>query len=880
MRDSRIRPGVLRLFRLALRSDTRARADADAELDVFIDSRVEDLVTHGAAPDNARSQAIASLGAPIDEVRSRLRSSAIHREARMWKRERFDGVIRDVHHAGRSLRRTPGFTFAATATLALTIGATASVFGVVDAVLLKPFPFREADRALMIMEGNSSLHLPLFAVPARTFLDWRAQARSFSALAATRGGFATVTGSQESERVNVLSVTPSYFTTLGIMPVLGRALTADSGGPAEVVISYAYWQTRFGGVSSILGKVLTVDDHPCSIVGVVPNGWPGEEQLWTRLSLTAQDELDGEHNLVVYGRLLPGATADEGRRELDAIVARGVATTSDPGWSVVTKPLLDQWIGGVRPALIALLAGAGCVLLIGATTLANLYLVRCFAREREIAVRMALGATRVRLTRELLVEATMLSLAAALIGVGVAVAGVRVLRGLAPSSLPRVSDVAVDGRMLGFCALATVLTVLVFGALPAWQTSRGTLADFLREGGRGTGAVQQRRLQDGLVILQLTIAFVLLTGAGLLMESFIHFEGIDLGFRPQGVLTAIITVSPERYPTASRETAFAMQVVEQLASQPGVTTASVSTGWPGRGVGLYPFSVVGDPPPNQNRLPLARATFVSPDYFRTMGIALRRGREILPSDGQRAVPIVIIDDDFAQRIFAGRDPIGRQLALNSDTVTIVGVVAAVKEKGAVKQNLVGVYEPIAQAQDVPSFVTVAARVADDPRAHAAALRRVVTSLDATVPVSDVKTMVARENESISTTRFSTFLASLFALAALVLGAVGIYSVLAYIVRQRRREIGIRIALGARNIDVMSEVLKRTFVLTVVGLALGTVAAWMLTRALASLFVGVSPHDPGIFAAAAILFALVALLAASVPAFRTTRINAVVALNST
>ena len=314
MRDSRIRPGVLRLFRLAVRSDRRASADADAELDAYIDSRIEHLVIRGTAPDDARARVLASLGAPVHEVRSRLRSSAIHREARMRKREWLEGLIRDVRYAGRSLRRTPGFTIAATATLALTIGATASVFGVVDAVLLKPFPFREADRVVMIMESNPGLHLPKFAVPPRTFVDWHTQARSFGTLAAARGGFTTVTGLQEPERVVMLSVTPSYFPTLGIMPVLGRALSADSSGPAEVVISYPYWQTRFGGAPSVLGKVLTVDDHPYSIVGVVPNGWPGEEQLWTRLSLTAQDELDGEHSLVVYGRLRLGATADEGRQ--------------------------------------------------------------------------------------------------------------------------------------------------------------------------------------------------------------------------------------------------------------------------------------------------------------------------------------------------------------------------------------------------------------------------------------------------------------------------------------------------------------------------------------------------------------------------------------
>ena len=442
------------------------------------------------------------------------------------------------------------------------------------------------------------------------------------------------------------------------------------------------------------------------------------------------------------------------------------------------------------------------------------------------------------------------------------------------------SHAAVDGRLLGFCILVTLLTVLVFGVLPAWQTSRRTLAGLLREAGRGTGGVQHRRLQDGLVILQLTIAFVLLTGAGLLVETFIHFEHIDLGFRPAGVLTASITASPQSYPTASRETTFAMQVVDQLAAQPGVAAASVSTGWPGPGFGLYPFRVVGDPPLDPNRAPLARVTFVSPDYFRTMGIAVRRGRAILPSDDRRAVPVAVIDDDFARRFFPGRNPIGRRLASGSDTVTIVGVVAAVREEGAAEQNLVGVYEPITQAPNLPSFLTIALRAADDPRAYTATLRRAVTSLDATVPVSDVKTMVAREDASISTTRFATFLASLFALAALVLGAVGTYGVLAYMVRQRQREIGIRIALGARNIDVMSEVLRRTLVLTAVGLALGTGAAWMLTRAVASLFVGVSPHDPGIFAAAAGLFALVALLAASVPAFRTTRVDPVVSLNST
>ena len=318
------------------------------------------------------------------------------------------------------------------------------------------------------------------------------------------------------------------------------------------------------------------------------------------------------------------------------------------------RPLLDQWIGDVRSALIALFAGAGCVLLIGATTLANLFLVQCFAREREIAVRTTLGATRARLTRELLVEATMLSIAASAIGVGVAVAGVRVLRALAPASLPRVSEAAVDGRMLGFCALATVLTVLVFGALPAWKTSRAALADFLRRrtwNQRGTAApfagwTGHFSTDHCVRIADRSRAF---------NKEFHSLRGYRPWVSPGGRADRLPNRISGEYPTANRETAFAMQVVEKLATQPGVTAASVSTGWPGRGVGLYPFTVVGDPSPDEDRSSLARATFVSPDYFRTMGITLRRGREILPTNDQRAMPIVVIDDDFAQRIFAGRD---------------------------------------------------------------------------------------------------------------------------------------------------------------------------------------------------------------------------------
>jgi putative ABC transport system permease protein len=790
--------------------------------------------------------------------------------------------VRELLYAVRRLRGSPTFTIAATAILAVAIGATASVFGIVDAVLLKPFPFRDPGRVLEIMESNTRLGLPWFAVVPAKYPDWRAQTHAFSSLAATSAAFATVTGLEEPERVASLAVTPSYFSALGVTPALGRALAADSGGPAEVVISYSYWQRRFGGVPSALGRVLTIDDRPYTIVGVAPNGWPDDVQLWTRLSLTRDDVSNrNDHELVVYGRLGPGVSVEAARRELNTIAAR-LATAypaTDKGWSIATKPLLEEWLGDVRPALVAVLGAAACVLLIGAATLANLFLVRCLAREREMALRSALGAVRGRLVRELLIEAMALGLTAGALGIGVAVAGVRILHALAPSWLPRLSQVTVDARVVGFGALASIATVLVFGLLPAWQTSRGNLADFLKEGGRSSGSAHHHRLQDGLVVLQLTVALVLLTGAGLLVDSFVRLERMDLGFRPQGVLTAGIAVSPQRYPTPQREAAFAARVTERLVAQPGVAAASASTGWPGQGTGMFSFQVVGDSPPDSRRAPVAVATFVTSDYFRTMGIAVQRGRSILPSDDSGAVHVVVIDEILSRRFFVGRDPIGMRLTFGSDTSTIVGVVGSVKKADPAAQENAGLYLPMSQAWFLPNFVTLAVRTADDPSRSVAVIKQTIASLDPTVPISDVKTMTARVSDSIGTTRFSTLLASIFAVVALALGAVGVYSVLAYIVSRRRREIAVRIALGASTTDVMRDVLRRAFILTALGLGLGSCGAWMLTRTLTALLAGVSPHDPRVFVGAAVLFALVTLAAAGVPALRTTRVSPVAALTS-
>ncbi len=478
-------------------------------------------------------------------------------------------------------------------------------------------------------------------------------------------------------------------------------------------------------------------------------------------------------------------------------------------------------------------------------------------------------------------EAGVLGLVAGALGVGTAVAGVRVLRALAPPALPRLSQIGVGGRVVVFCAVVSIATVFVFGVLPAWQASGGNLADSLKEGGRETHSARRHRLQNALVVVQVAVALVLLTGAGLFVKSFAHFRKLDLGVRPEGVLTAHINLAVERYATPEARAAFFASVAEQLAAQPGVDGASVSSVVPGVPL-MRNFFVVGDPEAR-----IGNFNAISPGYFVTMGIPLTRGRGILPTDDSRARKIVVIDQRLARQFFSNRDPIGQRLTfavpyaktLVMDTAEIVGVVAPVKQGGLLDAlDLPEYYAPLAQ---IPTpFAFVALHTSGDPTAQTAALKQVISTIDRTVPASNIETLSQRLASDVDITRFASFLASLFAVVALVLGIVGIYSVLSYVVSQRRREIAIRIALGAGHARPIGAVVRRALVLTSIGIVLGSGAAWALTRVLASLFLGVSPHDPVVFAGAALGFAVVALAAASVPAFRTTRVNPVAVLTST
>ena len=799
-----------------------------------------------------------------------------------------------LQYAFRRLSGSPAFSIAAMVTLAIAIGATASVFSLVDAVLLRPFPFGEPSRVLLLEESNPGEHLDDFGNSALNWLDWRAQSHSFSMMSLMSDALATVTGPGEPERAEDVSVTPSFFPVTGMVPALGRTLAVDSSGPAEVVISYEYWQTRFGGKPSVLGRTLLIDDKPHVIVGVGPDGWPGTQvgttQIWTRLSLTGTDlTARDSHAYFAYGRLAPGVSQQAAQRELETIAQRLAAAypKTNKGWTARTQPILDAWFQNLRPELLTMLAAAGCVLLIGAANLANLFLVRCLARQRETAVRAALGATRARIASESILEAAMLGTIAGVIGLTLAVAGVQLLRSVAPWYLPRLTTATVNGRAVAFCAIASFAALLVFGVIPAWQTSRGQLAEFLKEGGRGTGSAQHSRLQDAFVVLQVAVALVLLTGAGLLGESVERFQHTELGYSPDGVLTGLVTLSKGRYDTQEKQTLFATQAAAALAALPGVEVASTSGAVPGGGAALEGFSIQGDPAPDPSHIPVTTINPASPDYFRVMGITVKRGRGILPLDDGRAPKVGVVDEFLVRHYFGKRDPIGSRLVLTTetsarDTITVVGIAGSVTPLGLKPKDILPMlYIPMPQTELPVNLITVAIRTTGHPERFARVIKRTIFGLDRAAPVSDLKTMntlTARVRRAL--TRFSSFLASLFALIALVLGAVGIYSVLAYIVGQRRREIGVRLALGARPGHVINTVLRHALLLTGIGVAVGSFAAWILTRTLASLFQGVSPHDPKIFVGAIVAFGVIAFIAAMVPALRTTRVDPVVALTST
>ena len=699
--SSRLPDGVRRLFRLPW-SRKGVRQDLDDEVRFHLEMRAANLSAQGMSLEHARAEALRRFG-DVSELRAQDEQTAKRRARWRPLREWVRDAGADVWIAGRRLGNTPSFTIATVLTVGVAIGAAASVYGLVDGVLLDPFPFRDPGRVVSVVATNVSQHILRSPASPLTYVDSRDQSTAFEELAAADFKDMAVTGGQESERLHGLAVTPNYFPALGVAAAAGRFLASDSAGPAEVVISDEYWQRQFGGSPAALGQKLTLDGLPFTIVGVMPPNLPDRADyqidLWTRLSFTAADVKNPNANrLRVYGRLKPGVTIAGAEHQLQTVAARIVqAYPWAAGWSLHVTSIAEDVVGSDRTWLLALLGAACCVLLVGAANLGTLFLVRCLGREQETALRLALGATRPRLAQELLIEAALVGLMGTVLGASLSIIGVRTLRVLAPTSLPRLGAVAVNARLFVFCAVAAVAIVLVFGALPAWQTARDAVATTLKAGARSTASPLRRALQSSLVVIQLAVALVLLTGASAFLKGFEHLRHLDPGFDPEHVLTAFVALPDTRYPTTERQQQFLTQLATGLNTIPGAQATAVSIGMPAGSMRVQlTFSVVGAPAPDSAHTPSADLVCASPGYFRTMSIPLARGRDFAASDGAHASEVMIVDALLARRFLAGHDALTSRLSFGSDTVQIVGLAGSVRQHGLAEDDVPVMYTPMAQ----------------------------------------------------------------------------------------------------------------------------------------------------------------------------------------
>jgi putative ABC transport system permease protein len=795
----------------------------------------------------------------------------------------------DLRYALRQLLRSPGWSAVALLTIALGIGACTAIFSVVNTVLLRPLPYPESERLVVVRETNLP-RFPEFSVAPGQYFAWRAQSRSWQSLAASRSATYNLTGLGEPQRVIAERVTANHFSTLGVRPALGRDFTAEEDVPGRenvVLLSHGFWQRQLGGRADVLQRALTLNGQPFTVIGVMPPGFRphGRTEVYTPAAYTASDrEQRGGHYISVFGRLAPGVTLEQARSEM-AVIAERMARqypATNQGWGVKLTPMLEAAVRDVKPVLFALLAAVGCLLLIACANVANLLLVRATGRVKEIAVRGALGAGRARIVRQLLTESLLLALLGAALGVVIAQLGIRGLMSLAPESVPRLQEVAIDLRALGVSVALAIVTGIAFGVAPARQLTRPELSEALKQAGRGAGETGHRhRLRGALVVAEMAIALVLLVGAGLLMRSFVHLQSVDPGFEPQQALAARVSLPEQKYDSDAKQALFADQALRQLAALPGVQAAGAVQVAPLSGSDyLLQFSIKGRPPIAPSDLPPTHYYAVSPGYFRAMGIRLLRGRLFEATDTATSPPVAIIGESMARKFFPGQDPLGQYIMVTQGPDRwrqIVGVVRDVRHYDLHREVTVQTYEPLAQQPF--SLLTFVVRAGGSTEPLPAAIRRAIYAVDADQPVARIQPLTQWVAESMGRQRFAMLLFAVFSGAALLLAAIGIYGVMAYSVRQRRGEIGIRMALGAGTAQVLRLVCLQGGRLIVLGLGLGIGGALLLTRFLSTMLFGVSAQDPLTFGVIALLLAIAAALACLLPARRAAGVNPMTALRS-
>jgi putative ABC transport system permease protein len=807
-------------------------------------------------------------------------------------------MFQHLRYATRSLAARPSFAITAILTLAIGIGATTTIFGVVDAVILRPLPLRDPERLAVVWETNPRLPVPVMVVSPPNLADWRQRTRSFESLGAFQLRSFTVAGRERPEQLDGARVSPDLLTLLGVPPRAGRLFTDDEGrdaAPLVVLISTSYWQRRFNGVPEAIGQSLVIDDQPHTIVGVMPSSFQFPpaitlrglgpvvpRDVWTPLrNLSTQR---GAHNLTVIGRLRSGATHESAQRDLSAVAADLAREYPDSNreWGVKVVPLADQIVGEIRPALLAFGGAVGFLLLLACANVANLLLVRGVTRRKEIAIRTALGATHGDLAAQLLTEAAILGVAGAALGALLALWAVRVVALVAPATLPRLEEIAVNARVLAFALAAGLLCALLFGLAPLLQTVRARTSEWLQERRGGAGTPAARRLQNLLVVAEVSLALVLLVGAGLLVESFVRLRSIDPGFRRDDLLTAKVMLPSSRYQQREQQVAFAENALAKIVLIPGVRSAALTNAAPladaREGTS---FTIEGAPAWPQGQQPHMNWNIVSPAYFETLGVALVRGRTFTERDRLDATPAIIVNDTLASRYFPGEDPIGRRIRVGFNTGTvreIVGVVATERHAALGMDPHNGVYIPFYQFPR-PGQVTFVVRTSADPAALASTLRETINQIDPALAVFQARPMSAVVAQSVATPRFSTILLTTFAAVALLLAAVGLYGVISHAVSQRTREIGIRMALGATRAEVLQLVVGRGLVLAGYGVATGLAIALITIRLFTAMLYGVSATNVPTYALGGVVLLAVGAVASYVPARRAMRIDPVRALRA-
>jgi predicted permease len=803
-------------------------------------------------------------------------------------------LLQDLRYGLRVLRKSPGFATVAILVLGLGIGANTAIFSVVNTVLLRPLPFEDPTRIVHMWHVPPPKSFPgitRFSVSTANYLDWRQQNDVFEDMAIYTGSSMNLTGGDKAESLLAATVAPNFFSVLGVKPLLGRTFLAGEDEPGQnhkVVLTHAFWQSRFGGNRNMVGKQITLDDEPYTVVGVMGPKFiypMWEEKLWTPLTLSAKERVvRGEHHSMVVARLKRGVDIRQAQTEMSTISDRLARQypEDDKDWGAVVVPLREDIVGDVRPALLVLLGAVAFVLLIACANVANLLLARALARSKEIAIRTALGASRARLMQQLMFETILLALGGGVAGLLVAKFGVDLIVHFLAQQLPRATEISLDASVLGFTLAISLITGIIAGIVPSWKLSKANVNETLKQGLGRAGDSGGNRTRAALVACEVALSLVLLAGAGLMIRSLWNLRNTNPGFDSRNVLTFSLPIPRTRYKSPTEEINFWNQALARIRALPGVETAAAVDDLPFNGGSHQPIAIEGRPAVAMSEQPEVDVRVISTGYLRAMHIPVVRGRDFTESDTADKPGAILISDAMAKRFWPNEDALGKRLTMTfapGKIREIVGIVGDVKLDGLDQAELnSAIYEPLTQISAPPSGewrsfgLDVVVRTTTPPATLVSAVTNSVHEIDPQQAVAHVMTMDQFMAESISPQRFNMLLLATFAGLALVLAAIGIYSVLSYAVRRRVREIGIRMALGAQIRDVLRLVVFEGMKPAVAGMFIGLTGALLLGRVLAKLVFGVKTTDPATFAAVSILLMAVALLATAVPAYRATRVD--------